>query len=82
MVNTIKTNLNLKLSMVHFFKLIRYKNLVLIALMQLIFRFGYLELTTIPLSLFYWQYCLLILSTVLIAAGGYVINDIFDQETD
>lgn len=50
--------------------------------MQLIFRFGYLELINIPLSLFYWQYSLLVAATVLIAAGGYVINDIFDQETD
>lgn len=50
--------------------------------MQLIFRFGYLELINIPLSLFYWQYALLIGATILIAAGGYVINDIFDQETD
>ena len=50
--------------------------------MQLIFRFGYLELIDIPLSLFYWQYALLVLSTVFIAAGGYVINDIFDIETD
>jgi 4-hydroxybenzoate polyprenyltransferase len=50
--------------------------------MQLVFRFGYLELIKIPLSLFYWQYALLVLATVLIAAGGYVINDIFDQETD
>lgn len=66
----------------NFFKLIRYQNLLLLALMQLIFRFGYLELITIPLSLFYWQYALLVGATVLIAAGGYVINDIFDQETD
>ena len=65
-----------------FFKLIRYQNLLLLALMQLIFRFGYLELINIPLSLFYWQYALLVGATVLIAAGGYVINDIFDQETD
>lgn len=65
-----------------FLKLIRYQNLLLLALMQLIFRFGYLELINIPLSLFYWQYALLLLATVLIAAGGYVINDIFDQETD
>ena len=65
-----------------YIKLIRYKNLLLLALMQLIFRFGYLEQIKIPLSLFYWQYALLVLSTVLIAAGGYVINDIFDQETD
>jgi len=65
-----------------FLKLIRYQNLLLLALMQLVFRFGYLELIKIPLSLFYWQYSLLVLATVLIAAGGYVINDIFDQETD
>lgn len=65
-----------------FLKLIRYQNLLLLALMQLIFRFGYLELINIPLSLWYWQYGLLIAATVLIAAGGYVINDIFDQETD
>jgi 4-hydroxybenzoate polyprenyltransferase len=65
-----------------FLKLIRYQNLLLLALMQLVFRFGYLELIKIPLSLFYWQYSLLVFATVLIAAGGYVINDIFDQETD
>ncbi len=65
-----------------FLKLIRYQNLLLLAFMQLVFRFGYLELIKIPLSLFYWQYTLLVLATVLIAAGGYVINDIFDQETD
>ena len=29
-----------------------------------------------------WQYGLLVLSTILIAAAGYVINDIMDQETD
>lgn len=66
----------------NYLKLIRYQNLLLLALMQLIFRFGYLELINIPLSLWYWQYGLLIAATVLIAAGGYVINDIFDQETD
>lgn len=65
-----------------FLQLIRYKNLFLLALMQLVFRFGYLELINIPLSLFYWQYALLIAATVLIAAGGYVINDVFDQESD
>lgn len=68
--------------MLHFFKLIRYKNLLLLALMQIIFRLGYLEPIQIPLSLWYWQYAMLIASTILIAAGGYVINDIMDQETD
>ncbi len=69
-------------SMIHFFKLIRYQNLLMLAFMQLIFRYGFLKWQNIPLSLADWQYCLLVLSTVLIAAGGYVINDIFDQDTD
>lgn len=62
--------------------LIRYKNLLMLAFMQLIFRYGFLKLQNIDLALADWQYGLLVLSTVLIAAGGYVINDIFDQETD
>ena len=50
--------------------------------MQLIFRYGFLKLQNIPLALNHFQYGLLVLSTVLIAAAGYIINDIFDQETD
>ncbi len=65
-----------------FLQLIRYKNLFLLALMQIVIRVGYLEPIQIPLSLFYWQYALLVASTLLIAAGGYVINDIMDQDTD
>jgi 4-hydroxybenzoate polyprenyltransferase len=65
-----------------YLKLIRYQNLLMLALMQLLFRYGFLKLQNIPLALSDWQYCLLVLSTVLIAAGGYVINNIFDQATD
>jgi 4-hydroxybenzoate polyprenyltransferase len=68
--------------MIHFFKLVRYQNLLMLAFMQLIFRYGFLKWQNVPLSLADWQYCLLVLATVLIAAGGYVINDIFDQDTD
>lgn len=50
--------------------------------MQLIFRYGFLELQNIPLALADWQYILLIVATVFIAAGGYIINNIFDVETD
>lgn len=65
-----------------YLKLIRYQNLLMLALMQLIFRYGFLKLENIPLALNDWQYLLLVLSTVLLAAGGYVINNIFDQATD
>lgn len=66
----------------NYLKLIRYKNLLILALMQLIFRYGFLELQNIPLALADWQYCILVLATVCIAAGGYIINNIFDVETD
>lgn len=65
-----------------YLKLIRYQNLLLLAFMQLIFRYGFLKMQEIPLALNDFQYGLLVLSTVLIAAAGYVINDILDQETD
>ncbi len=65
-----------------FLKLIRYQNLLLIALMQLIFRYGFLKHQDIYLFLSDGQYLLLILSTMMIAAAGYIINDILDQETD
>ena len=66
----------------NYLKLIRYQNLLMLALMQLIFRYGFLELQNIPLALADWQYCMLVLATVCIAAGGYIINNIFDVETD
>lgn len=65
-----------------FIKLIRYQNLLMLAFMQLVFRFGFFKFQNIPLALNDWQYGLLVLSTVLLAAGGYVINNILDQETD
>ncbi|MDD3004814.1 geranylgeranylglycerol-phosphate geranylgeranyltransferase [Flavobacterium sp.] len=65
-----------------FLKLIRYQNLLLLILMQLLFRYGFLNLQNIPLALNDWQYAVLILSTICIAAAGYIINNIFDQETD
>ncbi|MCV9928166.1 geranylgeranylglycerol-phosphate geranylgeranyltransferase [Flavobacterium sp. LS1R49] len=65
-----------------YLKLIRYQNLLMLAFMQILFRYGFLKLQNIPLALADWQYGLLVLSTVLIAAAGYVINNIFDQETD
>ncbi len=65
-----------------YLKLIRYQNLLMLALMQLIIRYGFLKTQGIQLALADWQYGLLILSTMLLAAAGYVINDIFDQQTD
>ncbi|MET0760400.1 MAG: geranylgeranylglycerol-phosphate geranylgeranyltransferase [Flavobacterium sp.] len=68
--------------MIHFLKLIRYQNLLMLALMQLIFRYGFLKSQNVPLALADWQYILFVISTVCIAAAGYIINNIFDQDTD
>ncbi len=65
-----------------FLKLIRYQNLLMLAFMQLIFRYGYLKYQDVYLFLNDFQYSLLVLSSVLIAGAGYIINDIMDQETD
>ncbi len=65
-----------------YLQLVRYQNLLLLAFMQLVFRYGFLKFQDIWLSLSNFQYILLVLATVFIAAGGYVINDIFDQDTD
>ncbi|MGL2994505.1 geranylgeranylglycerol-phosphate geranylgeranyltransferase [Flavobacterium sp. TSSA_36] len=65
-----------------YLQFIRFQNLLLLALMQLILRFGFLNKQHFTLSLTDWKYVLLVISTLCIAAGGYVINDIFDQGTD
>lgn len=65
-----------------YLKLIRFQNLLMIALMQCIIRYGFLKLQKVELALADWQFALLVLSTIFIAAGGYIINDIMDQETD
>ena len=63
-------------------KLIRYQNLLLLVFMQLLFRYGFLNLQDISLALSDLQFGILVLSTVCIAAAGYIINNIFDKETD
>ncbi len=65
-----------------YLQLIRYQNLLLLAFMQLVFRFGFMIFDNSTFALNIFQYGLLVLSTVLIAAAGYVINDLFDQESD
>jgi 4-hydroxybenzoate polyprenyltransferase len=50
--------------------------------MQLVFRYLFLTKSYIYLALTDFNYALLIISTICIAAGGYVINNIMDQDTD
>ncbi|WP_338377162.1 geranylgeranylglycerol-phosphate geranylgeranyltransferase [uncultured Flavobacterium sp.] len=67
----------------NFLKLIRYQNLLIIALVQAVFHFGFLkQQDELLLALNDIEFVLLILATVCIAAAGYIINNIVDQETD
>lgn len=68
--------------MVHYLKLMRWPNLALIIATQLVVIYGMLETLDIPLALKNWQVILLIVATTLVAAGGNVINDIYDQDID
>lgn len=65
-----------------YLKLFRVKNLILIALMQYVIRYGFLKPQNTGLALNHWMFALLVLATALIAAAGYVINDVHDIETD
>ncbi len=69
-----------------FFQLLRVGNLAFIAILLYVME-KWVATPLLHLARFqelmpWWILCLLILSTVLIAAGGYVINDYFDVKID
>ena len=66
----------------HYLNLIRYKNLLLIILVQLLIRFALFEPFHVDIKLNTLGFSLLILATVCIAAAGNIINDIYDIKTD
>lgn len=74
--------------MMHFFTLVRYKNLIIIALTFYSIRYFYFDLFGLSvrdfsLALFeQFDFFLLVLSTLMIAASGNVINDYFDIKAD
>ena len=71
-----------------FIKLIRTDNLLVIALTMFAVRYGMVEAIlfshtpSVQLQLSAFDFSLLVLSTILIAAAGYIINDYFDVKTD
>jgi 4-hydroxybenzoate polyprenyltransferase len=70
----------------NFLKLIRLPNLLIIAATMYIVRYGIvyalLKINNFNLQLNEVQFFLLALSTVMIAASGYIINDYFDIKID
>ena len=65
-----------------YLKLIKYQNLLLLATMLLVFRYLFLTQSYIDLALTDFNYLLLVLSTVCIAAGGAIMQHIVNQEED
>ena len=70
----------------NFLKLIRFVNLIIVALTQYLLQYALLIPALLRVGgqpiLPNFPFFLLVLSTVLIAAGGYIINDIEDVEID
>lgn len=50
--------------------------------MLVVFKFGFLALLDIPVALDTFDFALLVLATICIAAGGNVINDLYDVTID
>jgi 4-hydroxybenzoate polyprenyltransferase len=81
-----------------FLKLIRWPDLLIVILTMVLMRYAILEpllgrtgitmysiagnATSMSLQLSSFDFLLLVIATVLITAGGYVINDYFDIQTD
>ncbi|MEO6882951.1 MAG: geranylgeranylglycerol-phosphate geranylgeranyltransferase [Bacteroidia bacterium] len=72
--------------MISFFKLIRFPNLLIIAFTQYMVRwcllFPFLKAKGVELQMSGFDFFLLVLSTLMIAAAGYIINDYFDGKID
>lgn len=64
------------------FKLMRWPNLLMIAFIQYLIRYSLIIPLNLPHALDDFDFSILVLWSVLQAAGGYIINDIFDQDVD
>jgi len=69
-----------------FIKMIRLPNLIFIVLTQVLFHVSVLDTILLPVgirpAIDGWNFVLLSVSSVLIAAAGYIINDYFDINID
>jgi len=69
-----------------FLRLIRYKNLLIIALLQYLLRYGLmlpiLGFYNLEPSLSHFRFALVVLATLTLAISGYIINDYFDLKID
>ncbi len=71
-----------KNSLIAFLKLIRLENLLIIIVTQFCIKYFVFAVFNNYSNLSISFFCLMVLSTILIAAAGYIINDYFDVKTD
>ncbi|MBK8564859.1 MAG: geranylgeranylglycerol-phosphate geranylgeranyltransferase [Saprospiraceae bacterium] len=74
------------MNLASFLKLVRFPNLAIVALTQYLMQYlvlvPALKAAGLSPNLFPVEFTLLVLTTVFIAAGGYLINDLLDYEAD
>lgn len=68
--------------MLSYLKLIRAGNLLFIALTMYLIKYGLFKPFGVAITLNLFGFSMLVLAVVTVAAGGYVINDIFDVPAD
>ncbi len=68
--------------MISFFKMVRYKNLLMVLLTLVLTKYALIYSYTSTPLLTEFQFAILALSILSITAGGYIVNDIFDLEAD
>lgn len=66
----------------NYLQLIKYKNLALLAFLQVIMRYGFLKPQNVWQSLNTFQFALLVIATISIAGGYYVINALFEDSNE
>ena len=64
------------------FKIIRWKNLVIISLSQIFIKFFFIDFFIQKDQLLNENFVILLIVTILIAASGYIVNDIYDYNLD
>ena len=64
------------------FRIIRWKNLAIISLSQIFIKFFFIDFFIQKDQLLNENFIILLIVTILIAASGYIVNDIYDYKLD
>jgi 4-hydroxybenzoate polyprenyltransferase len=72
----------MKIQLKNWLSFLRFPNLIIVALTQYLMRYCTLYLFTDSPVFSDFDFLIMVLATVIVAAGGYVINDIYDYPID